>query len=215
MTALRLRLARLHRDRRGVAMIEFAFVLPILVLMSLTGAELTNYITVKMRISQIALQLADNAARMGSGTPTQAKQVTETDINDIFSGAQVESGNLDLLTNARVIVSDLEVKTIGAATYRIVWQRCYGNQSHPSSYGAAGATNLTGMGPAGRQVTAQDNSPTMFVEVYYVYKPLLKAIWAPTTTMTEIASMSVRDRRDTTGGTNGIYNSANAPVASC
>ncbi len=211
MTPIANLLHRLRRDLRAVAMIEFAFALPILVVLSLTGAELTNYITAKMRISQIALQLADNAARMGSGTPTQAKQVTETDINDIFAGAQVQSGGLDLKTNGRAIISDLEVKTIGAPTYRIRWQRCYGDRVYPSTYGNSGDTNLTGMGPAGRQVTASDNSPTMFVEVNYLYKPLFANGWAPTAIITEIASMSVRDRRDTTQ----IYNSASAPVASC
>lgn len=217
-------LARLHAHTRGVAMLEFAFVLPIIVLMSLGGAELTNYITVKMRISQIALQIADNAARMGNGTSTQAKQVTETDINDLFVGAQMESAGLNLRTNGRVILSDLETKNAGSNQYKIVWQRCYGTQTYTSPYPAAGATNLTGLGPAGRQVTAQDSTPTMFVEIYYVYKPIVSVTIARTLgltatatapTITQIASMSVRDRRDLTGGTNGIYNTAGAPVASC
>lgn len=215
MIALHRPIRALLHNSSGVAMIEFAYSLPVVLLLSLVGAELTNYITVKMRMSQVALQIADNAARMGSGTATQAKMVTETDINDLFVGAQLESNKLDLRSNGRVILSDLETQTTGAATYRIRWQRCFGNQAHASGYGSAGDQNLTGMGPAGRQVTAQDSTPTMFVELYYVYKPLLKLSWAPTPTLTEIASMAVRDRRDTTGGTNGIYNTAGAPVSGC
>jgi Flp pilus assembly protein TadG len=208
---------RFRDDTSGIALLEFAICLPVLLTLSVTGAELTNYITVKMRVSQIALQIADNAARMGTGTATQAKMVSETDINDVFIGAQMEStaaaanSGLDLQSNGRVILSDLETKTVGATFYKIGWQRCYGNKTHASNYGTAGDTNLTGMGPAGRQVTAQDATPTMFVEVYYVYKPIFSAMVAPTTTLDEIASMSVRDRRDTSQ----IYNTANAPVASC
>ena len=196
MSWLALLVRRLVSDRSGLAMVETAFVLPVLVLLSLTGAEMTNYITVKMRMSQVALQIADNAARMGSGTATQAKQVTETDINDVFIGSQMESAGLDLQTNGRVILTDIETASSGASTYKIGWQRCYGNQVHAST---SNFDTNTGMGPR------------MFVEVYYVYKPILKGVWAPTTTLTEIASMSVRERRDVSQ----IYNTANATPASC
>ena len=223
--AFRLRFAsrRFAAQESGVAMIEFAFVLPIVVLMSLTGAELTHYITVKMRMSQIALSIADNAARMGNGTSLAAKTVTETDINDVFIGAQLGAGGLDLPNNGRVILSDLEPVASGATTYTIKWQRCFGAKTHPSSYGVTGNTNMTGMGPVGRQVTAQDANATMFVELYYVYKPVLKLAWAPTTTLTETASMAVRDRRDLSsdaGTTNpthpqGIYKVAGVTASTC
>ena len=215
---------RLWRDRGAVALIEFAMILPVLVLLAIAGAELTNYITVKMRVSQIALQIADNAGRMGSGSPTEAKKVSETDINDVFSGAQVQSGKLDLKTNGRVILSDLETTALGSTTYRIVWQRCYGNQPQSSSYGNTFSINMSGMGPAGRQVTASDTAPTMFVEVYYVYKPLVSDYWMPATAIREIASMSVRDRRDTSDDSlkgplathpQGIYKVSGVTASSC
>ena len=50
---------RLRQDTSGLALLEFAFILPVVLTMSLTGAELTNYITTKMRVGQLALQLAD------------------------------------------------------------------------------------------------------------------------------------------------------------
>lgn len=217
---------RLACHTGGVAMIEFAYVLPIVVLMSLTGAELTNYITVKMRMSQIALSIADNAARMGNGTSLAAKTITEADVNDVFTGAQMTSGGLDLTTNGRVILSDLEPSASPntAGTYKIKWQRCFGAKTHASTYGNAGAINLPGMGPAGRQITAQDDNATMFVELYYVYKPLLKAIWAPDTSMVEIASMAVRDRRDLSDDSalgaaathpQGIYKVAGVTASTC
>ena len=206
---------RLRADTRGLALLEFAFVLPILVLMSLTGAELTNYITVKMRMSQLALQIADDAGRMGSGSQLAAKSITETDINDLFIGANLQSGELSLQTNGRVVLSSLEPMANPNTTskYKIRWQRCYGAKTtYTPAYGTAGQTNLTGMGPAGRQVGAQDDNATMFVEVYYVYQPLIGlGTRAPSSNFTEIASMAVRDRRDMTQ----IYNTAGATIASC
>lgn len=208
---------RLHRDTSGLALLEFAFILPVVITMSLTGAELTNYITTKMRIGQIALQLSDDAARMGTGSQLSAKQISETDINDLFTGAQLQSGELDLQTNGRVILTDLEptntpVNTAG--TYKIGWRRCYGNKtSYVRQYPTGtGTTGLTGIGPAGRQVTAQDDNATMFVEVFYTYKPIVGlGTLAPTTTFTETASMAVRDRRDLTQ----IYNTAGATASTC
>ncbi|MCP3731781.1 pilus assembly protein [Sphingomonas sp. MG17] len=208
---------RLRRDRSGVALLEFAFSLPLLLLLSLTGAELTNYIITRMRISQIALHLADNAARIGSGSQLQAKQITEADINDLLTGAGLQSGELALFTNGRVIISSVEPSTVNTANSRIRWQRCRGAKtSHASTYGTvANSTNVTGIGPTGRQVAAPASGVTMFVEVYYEYQPLVKTSLAPTTDMTEIASMMVRDRRDTTGGTNGVYQVTGVTASGC
>ena len=72
---------------------------------------------------------------------------------------------------------------------------------------------MAGIGPAARQVTvALTGGATMFVEVYYVYKPLLLNIIAPSGPITEVASMAVRDRRDLSQ----VYNpSPQAAVAGC
>jgi len=216
-------LARFRRDTGGVALLEFALTLPVLLLLSLTGAELTNYITTKMRISQIALHLADNAARIGSGTQLSLKTITESDINDLFIGANLQSGELALRTNGRIILSSVEPDTSNTGKYKIAWQRCYGlKTTHASTYGAANATNLTGVGPAGRQTMAPAGGVAMFVEVYYVYQPLVKTSLAPNTDMTEIASMAVRDRRDTSDDTattnlhpKGVYKVTGVTASSC
>jgi Flp pilus assembly protein TadG len=223
---MRRRLRSLGRDETGAALIEFAFTLPILLTLSLTGAELTNYIITKMRISQIALHLADNAARIGSGSQLQAKTITEADINDLLTGAQLQSGELDLAGNGRVIISSIEPSTVNTANSRIRWQRCGGAKTaHASTYGTvANKTNVTGIGPTGQQVGAPTNGVTMFVEVYYEYKPLIKTSLSPDTSMTEIASMMVRDRRDTSDDSasgsasthpNGIYKVAGVTASTC
>ena len=208
------RLAGLRRDTSGVAMLEFAFTLPILLTMGLTGAEITNFIITKMRVSQLALHLADNAARIGAGSQLQAKTISETDINDLFTGAQLQSGDLDLRANGRVILSDLEPMSSGSSKYKIGWRRCYGAKtSYQRQYptDAQGTTNLNGIGPAGRQAIAPDNGATMFVEVYYEYKPLIRTALSPDTKIVETASMMVRDRRDLTQ----IYNAEKATKALC
>lgn len=215
---------RLQRCTSGLALVEFAMVLPVFLTMSLTGAELTNYIITRLRVSQAALHLADNAARIGTGTMLQAKRISETDINDLLTGAGYQAGELDLYANGRVIISSLQPVTSPNLTnrYNIVWQRCRGTKTtYTPQYGRVGlptGTAISGMGPTGRQVTAPDNGATMYVEVYYDYQPLVKNSLAPSIRINEIASMMVRDRRDLSVGVGhlqGIYNTENATVSSC
>lgn len=230
MTTRRNLLRRLSRDRGGVAMMEFALLTPVFVICCVGGTELANYITTRMRVSQMALQIADNAARIGNGTKLSAKTITEADINDLFQGAQLESGGLDLKANGRVILSDVEptANTDTNTTYRIGWQRCFGDKtSHASGYGTAGQTNMAGIGPTGTgytQATAMKDGATMFVEVYYYYKPLLSTKWTPERDIVEVASMSVRDRRDLSTDASagaaathpdGVYKVAGVTASTC
>jgi hypothetical protein len=213
MMIARTLLCRLRRNTKAIAMTEFALALPVFLTMALAGAELTNYITTKMRISQVALHLADHAARMGSGTVLSSKMVSETHINDVLTGAGLQAGNLQLYNNGRVILSSLEpmANPNTNGRYQIKWQRCRGSLARASSYGVAGAKNLRGIGPANRQVTTPDGAATMFVEVVYRYRPIIPNQIIPNPEIREIASMVVRDRRDLTE----IYNHEGAPRANC
>jgi hypothetical protein len=213
MTAAMSRIRRLGRDKSGIAYTEFALSLPIFLGLALGGAEIANFVTTRMRISQLALHIADHTARMGTGTQLAAKTISEQQINDALTGAGLQSGGLRLYENGRVIISSLEPVANPNPTnrYRIAWQRCRGVKNHASSYGNAGATNLTGMGPAGRQVTSPEGSATMFVEIYYVYRPLISGDNAPGLNMVEIGAMTVRDRRDLTQ----IYNNEGAQASTC
>lgn len=234
LALLRTAARRFGRDTSGLALLEFAFSLPILLAMSLTGAELTNYIITKMRLSQIALQIADNSARMGSGSQLESKKVYESDINDLLTGANFQSGELGLFANGRVIISSVEPHETTANRYRIRWQRCKGTRTGwGSSWGtAATATSVIGVGPTGRQVIAPPNGVAMFVEVRYQYQPLIKTSLAPTSEMNEIASMMVRDARDTSDDStitvngvkqtnpnsthpNGVYKEAGVTASTC
>lgn len=214
-------LRRLRSDCSGLALVEFAASLPFILLISLTGAELTNYASTKMRVSQVALQLADNVARIGNGSLLSNKTVKEMNINDALTGAGLQAGTLDLYDHGRVIVSSVEGETFPtnpSGEYRIRWQRCRGTKVHNSTYGDAGDDNLTGVGPSGRQVTAPDNGAVIFVEVAYDYQPLFTNTVIPNPEIVEVAAMTVRDTRDLagpTGSTTGIYNDEGVTISSC
>lgn len=215
---LHTRLKSLGSDTSGVALLEFAFMLPILLLMSLAGAELTNYIITRMRVSQLALHIADNAARIGSGSQLQAKTINEADIYDLFEGANFQSEELDLKARGRVILTDVEPMEASTTRYKIGWTRCFGDQrSYVKKYPKPGdaTTDLTGIGPTGRQAIAPSGGATMFVEVYYKYRPLIETSFSPAPDMIETAAMMVRDRRDLTGGDHGVYPVAGLTPLAC
>ena len=56
---------------------------------------------------------------------------------------------------------------------------------------------------------------TMFVEVYYEYKPLVSASLVPKVQISEIASMMVRERRNTSGANDGLYPVNGVTPATC
>lgn len=210
-------LRKLLRESRAVAAVEFGLALPLMSAIALTGAELTNFVTTKMRISQLALHVADNSARIGTGTVLANKQITEAQINDLLTGAGLQSGRLDLYRYGRVILSSFEPMANPNPTgrYRIRWQRCRGTKTWASSYGRAGDTNLNGVTVGGQTATAPDDGALMFVEIVYDYQPLIARIFIPQSQIVASAAMVVRDQRDFGGGTNGIYNNENVVPSNC
>ena len=159
--------------KSGVSLVEFAFALPIVLLVAVGGLECANVALAHLRISQIATTTADTAARV-------LTQMDETDIDEVFSGIDMLGARINFNTNGRVVLSSLEPNGLSgsAAGQKITWQRCYGSLAVNPSYGreGAGATNGTlaaGLGPAGRKISAGSGTNVMFVEVTYQYQPLV------------------------------------------
>lgn len=210
---------KLRSDTSGIAMIEFAYALPLLMVLGGYGIEMANLATVNQRVSQSALALADNMSRVGAESVLSTVQIRESDINDSFIGLTRQTGTLNLTSNGRVILSSLEQNASGGQW--IHWQRCIGTKNVTSSYGAAGTgatgTSFAGMGSASARITAPPSSAVMFVEVVYDYRALFGTMFFPARTIRYEASFVVRDSRDLAGPSGaGVYNpNPAAPVYSC
>lgn len=231
---------QLKRNESGVAMIEFAVSLPFFMGLVIGGFETANYASVIMQINQITLHTADAAARIGTTTPFANKTISETQINDVFQGSLHEGkrinlgGNHDYTDpstkvkstrgNARIILSSVEevaAFNASAPRYRIRWQRCAGSATfYKSNYGTAlTATSVTGVGPVGQPATPPPGGVLMFVELQYYFKPMIVNGFSNLTdrTISQVASMVVRENRDTVGptGSDGIYNNERVTVSTC
>lgn len=225
-------LRRLLRDTSGVAMLEFAWTMPVVLAIGCYGIEVANLAMLNLRISQIALNLADNASRVGVYNTLSTQQLREVDINDVLQAVRLQGNNIELSTRGRITLSSLEKvqrtyadgTSDATLTQRIHWQRCMGQKSgagYDSSYGSTpitagtdtaygnrGTVAPTGMGDATRMVTAADDSAVMFVEVNYLTKPLFGTMLVSPTRLHYVASFIVRDRRDF----QQIYNPVTSPV---
>ena len=176
-------------------MTEFALIIPFFLTFSMWGIELANYQFQIMKVEQLAANVADNGSRIGDYSTLQNRKIYESDIDDLFVGASLAAGNIDLFNKGRIILSSLEVNSSGKQY--IHWQRCVGKKAVSSSYGKEGdvLTNA-GIGPTGSQVPALPNDAVMFVELQYDYQPLISTTFVGTPILKSIASYTVRSSRD-------------------
>jgi hypothetical protein len=210
-------LKRLRRDRRGVALVEFAYATPLLLALGMYGIESANLALTHLRVSQAAANLADNVSRVGEMNALGVKTLREIDINDAFAALRRQSTGYGLTTNGRVILSSLERNATGGQW--IHWQRCVGQKVWTSSFGVAGAgatgTALPGMGPAGQEIQAPALSGVMFVEIAYDYQPLISNSLLGAQLIKSRAAFIVRDKRNFDNPNNPSNPSPAATAASC
>jgi hypothetical protein len=205
-------LSRLRRDLSGLALIEFAYAMPAVMGMGMYGVETANLAQTHLRVSQVALMLADNASRAGADAAGGTiQQIREIDINDVMQGVRLQGTRLDLANKGRVTLSSLETNADGGQW--IHWQRCLGQMrgvGWDSSYGKEGdgktGTSVAGMGRPGSEVKAPEGEAVIFVEVNYQYKPLFGTWLLGSPRIQYTASYIVRDKRDLMGNNGkGIY----------
>ena len=194
-------LARCARDRRGVALMEFALALPVVLPIGLYAVEIANFGIQQLRLSQATLTLSDNISRVGVDTNMAMQQLREVDVNEVIDGLRRQTENLKLTTNGRVTISSIETK---AGAQWIHWQRCVGlkrGAGYDSSFGREGdggtsGSTFRGMGDPAQPVTAPEGAAVIFVEINYDYQPLISPYFLGTRKLRQTASYIVRDNRE-------------------
>ena len=195
----------LRWDQSGVSMVEFALILPLFLGLGTFGVEIASMASAKMQVSQIATSVADNASRLGqTDNAAVVLPINETDVDAVMFGALQQGAQLDFERHGRIVLSSLEQDARERQFIR--WQRCTGDLDRESKYGnetnnnGLGSKRITGMGSAGREITAGPNQAVMFVEVYYTYQPLFGGMLTDGVEFRQEAAMLVRDDRDFDGG---------------
>jgi hypothetical protein len=189
--------ARLRACESGVALTEFAMALPVLLTLGLVGLETANLAMAHLRVSNIAMLTADNAARVRDG-------IDETNVIELLTGAKMSGDSIRFRQNGRIILSSIEpnVPASGPSNGQwIRWQRCDGTRNVASRYGGEGTgrtTNvLQAVGPASNQVSASAGTAVMVAEVEYRYQPVVSdAIFGSNRIIRYESAFNVRQRTD-------------------
>ena len=211
---------RLAKDRRANSIIEFTLAAPIALYFGAFAIEAARRGMVQMKLSQIALNLADNVSRTGLTSNLGVTQFRESDVVEAFNAVRLQGEGIEVTRRGRIILSSLQRDATG--NY-IAWQRCVGQKTATSTYGTVGtsttarATVASGIGPAGQKTNpAGTDSAVMFVELVY---DLPRQFWETRffgdSTIRYTAAYMVRDRRDLTGGTSGIFSVGGVTPMTC
>lgn len=165
-------LRALARDDRGVTVVEFGLMLPMLVFIGAGGLELINFVLANQKIERIASITADNVAR-NTLAPSERSFV------DTFAGVDEIARPFNFNADGRVIMTGVIGVPSGTSIVgKVVWQRCTGGlagiasavgtqRANPADWANGPDATL----PAG--VTLLQNQLVVISEVAYRYRPLI------------------------------------------
>jgi Flp pilus assembly protein TadG len=149
MTALPSLLRRLKRDARGVALLEFAFVAPILLVLFVGGYQLMDATSAYRKVTRTVRTLGDLTTQSTSLTEAQALQILNA-ANKVMAPYPT--------ANAVLRISQVQISATGVAT--ITWSRA----NDGSGYVPGSVVTL----PAGLN---QPNTYLIYSEINYNYVP--------------------------------------------
>lgn len=163
-------LSRFARERRAVAMLELALVMPLFLGFVLTGLEFANWVMANNRAQRLASMTADLVAQSGVGSVG----ASEKQIYDLFSAIDITAQPFDLRNHGRVVISSVKGTDNdgdGVIEKRFLWQRFDGNYVAATPLlGCAQSTALATL-PTSRLLPLDEI--LFHVQVTYDYQPLI------------------------------------------
>lgn len=160
----RRRIGRLGRCEAGLAYLEFALILPLLLMLMLGGVELSRYLQAGQKVDKMTHTIVDLVA--------QAPTISTGELEQILQAAQHIMSPYPFTENGVVIVSCVGYNEQGQL--RVKWQYKGGGQLvRDSSVGEAGSSPQL---PAGFTLDNRDN--VIIAESFYRLDPLLNAGYA-------------------------------------
>jgi Flp pilus assembly protein TadG len=170
-------LRRFGKGQHGVAAVEFALVLPVVLLILLGCFEVPRYVLIYQRIARTSASVADLVSQAD-------EPLTTPQLADVYSAAASMMAPYNLYTNGKVIITAFS-NPAGTGASK-TWQVQKGSGTGNTKL--TGVANLpTGLSPAsGEQVLA--------AEVYFTYTPVLSTLIYQGTTLYK--SSFTRPRND-------------------
>ncbi len=168
---------RLWRNERGVAYLEFAIALPLLLALFMGAVELTRYIIVAQKVEKATITIADVVA--------QSDTIGSTELGQLMSAVKHVMRPFTFNAEGYVILSS--VTKTGSNPPMVNWQYTGGGTwVHSSQVGSPGSPALW------VPFTLADKENIIIAEVFYNFTPLLPNSVIPGTMINKIATFRPR-----------------------
>lgn len=162
-------------DDRGASAVEFGLVLPVLVVLYAVGFEICEAATVKRKLTDTTVQLANVAS--------QYTKVSKSDISTIMN-ASSETMTPYSNSTLSIVLSEISVDNKGTST--VTWSEAYHNGT--PFQGTPLTTPPTA--PASFQTA---NSSYLIVQSSFAYTPVIAGNFVQPMTLTDTSFMLPRD----------------------
>ncbi|MBP31455.1 MULTISPECIES: TadE/TadG family type IV pilus assembly protein [Methylobacterium] len=156
------RLARYRCDERGIAAVEFAFVLPLLIILYFATAELTRLVDANRKLTLFARTLSDLSGRADNPSPTVEAMAT------IAGAATAILRPLDA-SNLQIVVNAMGVESVSGTLYGGVCSSWAQNATKRPAQQRNGTNGL----PPTPAVYQFDGARYILGEVTMTYTPII------------------------------------------
>lgn len=156
--------SRLRADDRGVAAVEFAFTVPVLLIVYLGGFELSQAMATYRKMSDATVELANVAA--------QYTTMGSLDVNSVFSASSQIMAPYPT-QNLTIVLTEIATDASNHAT--VQWSQPYNGAT--ALVAGSAVTLPAGLGTA--------NSYYILVQTTYQYNPVVGANYIPSMPMSD------------------------------
>ncbi len=154
--SLRASFSRLLSQDSGIAAVEFAMVLPILLVLWIGGVEVTSGLSIDRRLNNFASSMGDLVSR--------TKQIPYSRIEDIFDLAEAAMFPYEA-TGIAMRITAVTIETNGNA--KVAWSRARGMTAYAKD------TQVNNSVPASLRPPSDTESQIIMAEVLYTYQPAI------------------------------------------
>ncbi len=154
-------LKKLFTAEQGLAAVEFALALPLLIVITFGSIEVVRYVIIVQKIEKVSLTLSDLVA--------QSETITTADLNQIIVAAKEVMSPYNFDTDGYAIISS--VTKTGIYPPVVNWQYKSSGTTRTSAIGSSGSNATI---PSG--FTMIDGDTVIITEVFFNYTPMLSGI---------------------------------------
>jgi Flp pilus assembly protein TadG len=198
MTSLSFRVRELWIDAKAVAAVEFAIVLPFMLLLYVGGVELSRAMAINVKVTATSHSVADMVSQNTSISAARMQSILGASTAILAPYPATDSSGNSLIT---VTVSEVSTDAGGNAT--VQWSQSYNGTSFGTGRTVGQPMTLPSSLAGGAQSTQNNNISFILGEVSYAYTPNLGYAISGTVTLRDTYYLFPRCSTDSPANSSG------------